>query len=105
MTRETAMDQGSHSASLQLDGLAQLLISTGNSHHEAFIETDGSDPNWAIWYADHALDQVNSLLGATMSQEELIYELVALSHKQPTDAPDTPWPEYYASSLVIGRQT
>ncbi len=98
------MDQSSHSVSSQVDELAQLLITTGNSHHEAFIETEGFDPDWAIWYADHALDQVNSQLGTTPSRAELIYELVGLSRTQPTDAPDTPWPEYYASSLVNRRQ-
>ncbi|MFV2000570.1 MAG: hypothetical protein ACC654_09435 [Acidimicrobiia bacterium] len=99
------MDQSSHSVSSQVDGLAQLLTTTGNNHHEAFIETDGFDPDWAIWYADQALDQVNSQLGTSMSRAELIDELVGLSRKQPTDAPDTPWPEYYSSSLINRRQT
>jgi hypothetical protein len=64
------------------------------------METDGFDPDWAIWYADHAVDQVNMLLGSELSRAELVYELIRLSREQPVKAPDASWPEYYAASLV-----
>ncbi len=94
------MSQDSKSASSREAELAQLLKATGGAHHEAFIETDGFDPDWAIWYAEHAQDQVNSLLGADLSRAEIVYELVGLSREQPTNDPDTPWPDFYASSLI-----
>jgi hypothetical protein len=97
---DSAMEHDSKSGSSQVEQLAQILTSTGDGHHEAFIETDGFDPDWAIWYANHAVDQVNSLLAAELSRAELVYELIGLSQEQPVEAPDASWPEYYAASLV-----
>lgn len=94
------MGQESNSESLRVEQLAQLLMSTGHGHHEAFVETNGFDPDWAIWYANHAVDQVNGLLGSELSRAELVYELIGLSREQPTKAPDASWPDYYAASLV-----
>lgn len=94
------MGQESNSELFRVEQLAQLLMSTGHGHHEAFIETDGFDPDWAIWYANHAVDQVNNLLGSELSRAELVSELIELSREQSTKAPDAPWPEYYAASLV-----
>ncbi len=94
------MKQDPKSESSQVEELAQLLMTTGHAHHEAFIATDGFDPDWAIWYANHVVDQVNSLLGTELSRAEFVYELIGLSREQPANAPDVPWPEYYASRLV-----
>jgi hypothetical protein len=94
------MEQDSNSGSSQVEQLAQLLMSTGHAHHQAFIDTDGFDPDWAIWYADHAVDDVNALLGTDMSRADLVYEVIGLSREQPLKAPDAVWPEYYAASLV-----
>jgi hypothetical protein len=93
------MEHGPDSGSSQVEQLAQLLMKTGHAHHEAFIATDGFDPDWAIWYADHTVDEVNSLLGAELSRAMLVYEFLGLGREQPEKAPDTPWPEYYAASL------
>ena len=32
--------------------IAELLALTGKTHHAAFIEVDGDDPEWPLWYAD-----------------------------------------------------
>jgi len=77
------MSQDAKSGSSRVSELAQPLVATGNAHHEAFTETDGFDPDWAIWYADHAQDQVNSLLGTDLSRAELVYESIGLSREQP----------------------
>ena len=94
------MGQKSNSGSSQVEELAQVLMSTGRGHHDAFIETDGFDPDWAIWYADHAVDRVNAMLGTDLSRAELVYEFVGLSREQPAMAPNASWPEYYAASFV-----
>ena len=33
--------------------LADLFLETGHAHHAAFAATDGADPEWPIWYAEH----------------------------------------------------
>ena len=42
--------------------LAALFQETGAAHHRAYIQTDGEDPDWPLWYAEHIHDQVNTLL-------------------------------------------
>jgi hypothetical protein len=94
------MGQESLSRSVRVVELARVLMSAGQEHHDAFIETDGFDPDWAIWYADHAIDRVNALLDTDLSRADFVYELVGLSREQPAEAPDALWPEYYAARLV-----
>jgi len=94
------MEQDTKAGSSPVEALAQVLMSTGHAHLEAFIETDGFDPDWAIWYADHAVDQLNALLGTELSRSDLVYELVGLSREQSLKAPETPWYEYYAARLA-----
>ena len=33
--------------------LKGLLREVGEAHHQAYIETDGADPEWPLWYADY----------------------------------------------------
>jgi hypothetical protein len=33
--------------------LEKLLRETGRAHHQAFIETNGVDPEWPLRYADN----------------------------------------------------
>lgn len=42
----------------QVQALADLLVETGHAHHQAFIETNGADLNWALWYADYLADKL-----------------------------------------------
>ena len=33
--------------------LENLFHEVGEAHHQAYIETDGADPEWPLWYADY----------------------------------------------------
>jgi NAD(P)H-hydrate epimerase len=93
------MEKDSDARAPQAEQLAKLLVATGQAHHEAFTASGGVDPDWAIWYADHTVDQVNDLLGSELSRADLVYEYIGLSREQLAKAPDASWPQYYASSL------
>ncbi len=80
--------------------IADLLIETGHAHHQAFIETDGADPEWPLWYADYLLDKLPALLNATMTKSELVYLLVHLNILQLQEAPGAQWPHFYSKYLV-----
>lgn len=41
------MSTNSASRTASRDELAALLRQTGMNHHQAFIETNGADPEWA----------------------------------------------------------
>jgi len=84
----------------QMSKLAQLLVETGHAHHQAFIETDGADPDWAIWYADYLHEKLPDHLGVTLSKSEIIYQLMRLSFEQALDAPGATWSHYYAQFLL-----
>ena len=56
--------------------MSQLFRNTAQAHHTAFSATDGADPDWPIWYADHLRDKINNLLGSTLTRSQLIYCLM-----------------------------
>jgi hypothetical protein len=76
--------------------LEMLFREAGQKHHQAFLGTDGVDPEWPLWYADWLLDKLPALLGTDLTKSELVYLLVHLSKEQPQQAPDMPWPRFYA---------
>ena len=80
--------------------LEALFQEVGQKHHEAFLETDGTDPEWPLWYADWLVDKLPALLGTDLTKSELVYLLVHLSKEQARQAPDMPWPQFYAESFA-----
>jgi hypothetical protein len=47
---------GSNDNEKLVDELANLLNETAEARHKAFAATEGDDPDWPIWYADHLLE-------------------------------------------------
>ena len=78
--------------------IAVLLEETGNAHHEAFIESDGFDPEWALWYANHLQKPLSRLLGRSFTQSKIIYELVRMDETLSTT--EEPWTKVFARDLV-----
>lgn len=77
-----------------------LLTETGAAHHEAFLETDGADPEWALWYAQHLQKPLGEALGEELTQTDIVVCLVFLEGEHAASAPDEPWSAYYARRLV-----
>lgn len=82
------------------DGVADLLRQTGRAHHEAFLATDGDDPDWPIWYADYARDKLADEFGLEFHKSRLIYCLMSAEIEHQARAPDADWPEFYAAELL-----
>ena len=81
--------------------LAALLHQTAEDHHVAFKATDGVDPDWSIWYAEHLLEQgIEKLLDAKLLKSDLIYLLVLADKQQISEAPGAHWENYYADFFV-----
>jgi hypothetical protein len=81
--------------------LAALLHQTSEDHHVAFKTTDGVDPDWSIWYADHLLELgLEKLLDASLLKSDLIYLLVLADKEQSREAPGAHWERYYADFFV-----
>lgn len=80
--------------------IALLLTETRAAHHEAFLATDGDDPEWPLWYADYLQDKLPPLLQANLTKSELTYLLLHLSKLQQLEAPGGQWERFYAKLLV-----
>jgi hypothetical protein len=84
-----------------LQPLADLFHQTAEDHHAAYHATDGVDPDWSIWYADHLLAQgLEKLLDAKLLKSDLIYLLVLADKEQRREAPGGRWERYYADFFL-----
>ena len=77
-----------------------LLEETGQAHHQAFLDVDGFDPEWPLWYADYLMDKLPPLLEADLTKSELVYLLVYLHNSHQLEAPGSRWARYYAKVLI-----
>ena len=83
-----------------VEQIAKLLDETQHAHHQAYLATDGVDPDWPLWYADYLQDKLPPLLEADLTRSELTYLIVYLSKLQQLEAPGGRWSRYYAKTLV-----
>ena len=89
------------STSSRVQRLADLFHQTGEDHHVAFAATDGVDPDWSIWYADHLLQRgLEQLLEAKLLKSDLIYLLVLADKLRNLEAPGSRWERYYADFFL-----
>ena len=86
-------------SSLLVD-LAELFQETGHAHHAAFIDTDGVDAEWPLWYAEYLQDKLPVKLGAGITQSELIYLFITVDRELNSHAPGANWSEYYARFFI-----
>ena len=84
----------------QVKALGGLLRETQKDHHQAYIDTDGDHPDWAIWYADYLFGKLPRYLNAEMIRSESVYNLVLLDKKYTAEEPGIRWNEFYARHLL-----
>ena len=84
----------------KIQAIAELLQETGHAHHQAYIETNGADDDWPIWYADYLVDKLGEKLDATFTRTQIVVLLVELDRQQKVTAPGTNWMRFYAKELV-----
>jgi hypothetical protein len=79
-----------------------LLHEAAETHHQVYRITDGTDDDWASWYADWLvrLSELPDLLGRRPVRSALTYHLVALDREYTAASPDQPWEEFYAERLI-----
>jgi NAD(P)H-hydrate epimerase len=85
---------------ITVDELAELLRQTGGHHHQAFLESDGADPEWALWYAAYLQAHLWDRGGSLPSRSQLVHLLMSVAEEHAASGPNTPWPEAYAASLL-----
>jgi hypothetical protein len=85
---------------ISADDLAALIKRTGDAHHAAYQATDGTDPEWAIWYSAHLQTLLGDGLGRPITRSEIVYLVCMAQERQAADGSDEPWPMYYAKLML-----
>lgn len=84
----------------QIEKITELFISTGKAHHRAFIETDGEDPDRAIWYGKYLEEPLADTLTTKLSPGENSERLTSLDKKFSSLSAPEHWTKIYANALV-----
>lgn len=85
---------------VKVERLAALFKQTGEAHHEAFLQTNGEDPEWPLWYAEYLEDRLAPFLAAPLTRSRLVFCLIETDDEHRARDPDAPWPEYYARRVL-----
>ncbi len=82
--------------------VAALLHEAAETHHRVFRITDGTDSDWASWYADWLtkLSELPQLLANEPVRSELVYLLVLLDKEYVAGEQSESWENYYASRVL-----
>jgi len=79
--------------------LTALLIETGQRHHRAYQESDGADPEWALWYAGYLQAHLWDRLGRLFSRSELVALLIRGDREARASDDQDQWPAIYIRLL------
>ena len=80
--------------------ISTIFEETGTAHHQAFQETDGYDPDWAEWYAEHAQSRLARVSGYHVSKPELARFFSEAEEKQAHEAPEENWTQFFADYFI-----
>jgi nuclear transport factor 2 (NTF2) superfamily protein len=84
-----------------LDDLAAIFRDAGAAHHRAFASSNGHDPDWCGWYANYLAPRLQRTLGGSFDVSALAGELRRLDAVHRAAKDPAPWPEFYASCLLV----
>ena len=80
--------------------LSRLFKDTAQAHHVAFSASDGVDPDWPIWYADHLKEPLERLIETPFYKSQLIYCLMNANFEHVARAPEKHWTDFYAEEFI-----
>jgi hypothetical protein len=82
--------------------ISALLHQVAETHHVVFAITDGTDADWATWYADWLanLSSIGERLGVRPVRSDLTYVLVGLDKEYALQNPIAKWEDFYAARLA-----
>jgi len=85
--------------------IADLLQETAQAHHQAYIETDGFDPEWPLWYAKYLQEKLGRLLNHPLTQSEIVYHIIRLDKAYTSKAQRITWSDFYAKEIILEFST
>ena len=79
--------------------LAALLMETGQHHHHAYIDSNGVDPEWALFYAGYLQTRLWEYLDVVPTRSTLVHLLVQGNIDHP-GLPPAEWTAAYANDML-----
>ena len=89
------------SSEKSFETVAELLMAAGRDHHEAFIETHGIDPDWAIWYGNYLEEPFSNILNSKMSAAAITEKLKELDIEFNSEIRTEHWSKFYSKKLCL----
>ena len=79
-----------------------LLHEAAETHHVVYRITDGTDADWATWYADWLLrlSELPEVLRSSPARSQLTTALVELDRRYRAKHSDQRWEDFYAPELL-----
>ena len=76
--------------------VADLLQEAAETHHRVYRITDGTDDDWASWYADWllTLSELPELLATRPVRSHLVHALVQLDRDHVAADTNETWPDF-----------
>jgi hypothetical protein len=98
----SARKEDDQMADRQEKQIAELLQEAAETHHRVYRITDGSDDDWASWYAQWLLDlsELPDILGRRPIRSHLVHALVQCDRDHTEAATDEAWQSVYATRLI-----
>jgi hypothetical protein len=90
------------SAASREEAVAALLEEAAETHHRVSSITDGSDDDWASWYAAWLVQpsELPDVLGTRPVRSHLVHAPVQCDLDHGAATADEPWPNFYARELT-----
>lgn len=85
---------------MTVNELADLFRQTGRNHHHAYRDSDGVDPEWALWYAGYLQTHLWDGLGRLPSRSELVHLLIECDRAHRNGDVQVEWPPFYAERFL-----
>jgi len=88
------------SNTLTTEILADLLIKAGHSHHKAYMEADGIDPDWAMWYSGFLQARLFDHVEQIPPRSALVHMLIQADIDHPGLGGPPQWAPVYAADML-----
>lgn len=85
---------------MDVQGVEDLLREAGGKHHQAFLASDGVDPEWALWYAGYLQTRLWDGLGRLPTRSELVHQLIECDRSYRAAGSPGEWPRFYSRRFV-----
>ena len=98
--RENLIMSNSDLVAIAQPEIAELLLESGHHHHQAYAESDGVDPEWALWYSGYLQSRLWDRAGSLPTRSLLVHLLLSAERDHAATTGEVPWSQFYAGVIL-----